>query len=70
MPAQVDMDALDALPEVMAQTALSRPTIYKWIREGRFPAPVKCGSASRWLRSEVQKYIRDRAAERGAGATA
>ena len=33
-------------------------TIYRWIREGRFPPPIKLGAAtSRWKRSTVEAFI-------------
>lgn len=63
-----EIDSLDPLPEVMRVTGLARPTIYKFIRSGAFPSPVKCGTASRWSRSEIQGWIAARKAERDAGA--
>jgi excisionase family DNA binding protein len=67
MEAPLD-ETLDALKDVARATGLSRPTIYRKIRDGQFPAPVKIGCASRWLRREVQSWIRARVAERDAGA--
>lgn len=59
-------DALDTLPAVVAVTGLAKPTIYKLIKAGGFPRPVKCGSASRWLRSEIRGWIASKVAERDA----
>lgn len=40
-------------------------TLYRGIRAGRFPAPLKLGpGTSRWLRSEVLAVLEQRAAER------
>lgn len=44
--------------QVEAQTGLSRSTLYDYIREGRFPAPVRIGTrAVGWLASEVDAWI-------------
>lgn len=38
---------------------LNPSTIYRGIRAGRYPAPVKIGpGASRWLRSECEAALR------------
>jgi len=52
--------------DVCRMTGLSRSTIYQQIAAGLFPRPIHLagGRAARWLRSEVEDYIRDRAAER------
>ena len=46
--------------EVMARTGLSRPTIYRWMPEGRFPKPVALGpSLIAWPESEINEWIAD-----------
>jgi len=43
-----------------------RTTLWRWEREGHFPKRIKLASrASGYLRSEVEKWLQDRAAERG-----
>ena len=44
-------------PEVEARTRLSRSTIYKEMREHRFPEPVKIGRAVRWRSDEIDKWL-------------
>jgi len=45
----------------------SAPHVYRMIRAGKFPRPVKLGeSTSAWLEDEIDRWIADRAAERGA----
>ncbi|WP_336220531.1 helix-turn-helix transcriptional regulator [Citrobacter amalonaticus] len=40
--------------------------IYKLIRDGKFPKQIKIGSASRWLKSEIEAWLLARiAASRG-----
>jgi predicted DNA-binding transcriptional regulator AlpA len=33
-------------------------TLYRGIRRGRYPRPVKIGGSSRWLRSECEAALR------------
>lgn len=69
MEAQAN-DSLAPLKDVTRDTGLSRPTIYRKIRDNEFPKPVKIGTASRWIRREVAAWIAARVAERdGKGAT-
>jgi predicted DNA-binding transcriptional regulator AlpA len=44
------------LDEVRKIIPLSRPTIYRRIQEGKFPAPVKDGRCSLWEESKVRAY--------------
>jgi len=37
-------DRLLRRPEVEARTGLSRSTIYLWLKQGKFPKPVKIGA--------------------------
>ncbi|TCO40428.1 helix-turn-helix transcriptional regulator [Dokdonella fugitiva] len=48
--------ALMTAREVMADTAMSRSTLYRLIREGRFPAPAKVGTMSRWHATAVADW--------------
>jgi predicted DNA-binding transcriptional regulator AlpA len=32
-------------------------TLYRGIRQGRYPQPVKVGGSSRWLRSECEAVL-------------
>lgn len=52
------------LKDVMATTGVARTFIYSEIKQGRFPAPVKAGSASLWVEAEVQMWIEHRIASR------
>jgi prophage regulatory protein len=51
---------------VSLKTGLSRPTIWRAVREGRFPKPVQLTSPSAvgWLASEVDNWIASRVAQR------
>jgi prophage regulatory protein len=43
--------------EVSKQTALGRTAIYDLIKVGKFPAPVKVSSASRWIDRDILNWI-------------
>ncbi len=49
--------ALLKLDEVKKRTALSRSSIYAKVAAGTFPRPVKQGSSSVWVDTEVQAWI-------------
>ncbi|MCG5494411.1 helix-turn-helix transcriptional regulator [Ectothiorhodospira variabilis] len=48
-------------PEVEHRTGYKRSFIYKLMREGQFPQPVKLGSrAVAWRESDIDRWIQDR----------
>ncbi|HDQ3816910.1 TPA: AlpA family transcriptional regulator [Escherichia coli] len=50
--------SLIRLPEVLKRTGFGKAWIYRLIREGRFPAPVKIGvRAVAFVESEVEEWI-------------
>jgi len=52
-------------PELFKKIGCSDATIWRWERKGKFPRRVQLGGNSvGWLASEVNKWIKDRAAER------
>ena len=51
-------DELIRRPDVQAMTGLSCAGIYKLMRQGRFPEPLKVTArAVRWRRSELEAWI-------------
>ena len=55
------VDRLLRLPEVLQLTGLSRSTLYRKVKEGDFPCPVKLGKrAVGWRESEVIAWINAR----------
>ncbi|MCM2368536.1 MULTISPECIES: helix-turn-helix transcriptional regulator [Proteus] len=44
-------------------TGLTDKWFYKLIQEGKFPTPIKFGRSSRWLKSEVEKWLDSRIIE-------
>lgn len=48
------------MKDVIRITSLSRPTLYRRIAAGRFPAPVKLGGrASGWTAQSLKEWIDD-----------
>jgi prophage regulatory protein len=53
------------LPGVKGISGLGRSSIYAGVKAGTFPAPIKLGDrAIGWLDSEVQTWVKSRAASR------
>lgn len=47
--------------QVQEIVPLTTSTIYRLMRSGKFPAPIKIGGRNvRWLRSEVLDYLKSR----------
>ncbi|WP_064757385.1 helix-turn-helix transcriptional regulator [Escherichia coli] len=44
-------------------TGLTDKWFYRLIRDGAFPAPIKLGRSSRWLKSEVEAWLQARIAQ-------
>ena len=52
-------------PEACAKTGLSRPHIYRLMRDGKFPRPIKIGDrAVGFVESELDELIEQRIAVR------
>jgi len=52
------------LAAVKTRTGLSRSSIYLWIAQGKFPAPISLGArAVGWVESEVDEWLAHRIAE-------
>ena len=46
------------IQQVCHMMSFSRATIYNLIRRDNFPAPIKIGKASRWVRQSVEDWMR------------
>ena len=59
--ANATADRLLRLSEVRTRTALGRSTIYRKMRDGSFPEPLKIGvRAVRWRESEIEAWLQAR----------
>jgi prophage regulatory protein len=53
------------LPDVIKTVGLRRASIYQYVREGRFPKPVRLGERGvGWVEAEIQAWIAERIAQR------
>ena len=53
------------ISEVIRRVGVSRPTIYRWMREETFPKQIAIGANSVvWLESDVTKWMEDHMAAR------
>ena len=47
-------------PEVLDRVGVTYPTIWLWMREGKFPRSRELGGKSCWLESEIEDWILSR----------
>jgi len=56
---------LGARPQVSAIAGISKSEIWRRVKAGSFPAPIKLARrCTRWNLAEVEQWVRDRLAER------
>ena len=56
-----DQDVLLTRREVERRTGLSRSTLYRKMRDGSFPVPLKISErAVRWRESDIRAYVDSR----------
>ena len=53
-------DKLVDMTFITTLTGLTDKWFYKLIKDGAFPKPIKLGRSSRWLQSEVEKWLKER----------
>ncbi len=54
-------DKVLRLPSVQRLTGVSRSTIYMWVADKKFPAPISLGPrAVGWIESEIADWIAQR----------
>lgn len=54
-------------PKVQERLGVTRTTLWRWVKAGRFPKPVQLGpQAVGWLEHEIDAWLEARAAERDA----
>ena len=56
--------ALLAFESVSHYVSFGRSRIYQLIAQGEFPAPVKIGKSSRWVRAEIDTWISHQSQQR------
>ncbi|EAA8668152.1 AlpA family transcriptional regulator [Salmonella enterica] len=56
-------DQLVDMAFITTYTEMTDKWFYKLISEGQFPKPIKLGRSSRWLKSEVEDWMKQRIAD-------
>ncbi|WP_194207969.1 AlpA family transcriptional regulator [Superficieibacter sp. 1612_C1] len=56
-------DPLIDMTFITTFTGMTDKWFYKLIGDGLFPKPIKLGRSSRWYKSEVESWIRQRIAD-------
>lgn len=59
---------LERMADLEARVGLKKSQLWKLIREGSFPAPIKCGRSSLFIAREVDVWIEDRILQSRGGA--
>jgi predicted DNA-binding transcriptional regulator AlpA len=62
--AQQALDPLLPLSALVETLQRSRASIYRDVKRGAFPKPLKLGGSSRWRRSDVEAFIENLVSER------
>ncbi|ORS45593.1 transcriptional regulator [Escherichia coli] len=62
-PVSLMDDQLVDMAFITQLTGLTDKWFYKLIKDGAFPAPIKLGRSSRWLKSEVEAWLQARIAQ-------
>ena len=66
-----EQDRLLRRDEVEARCGIARTTVYRLMRAGLFPEPIKIGPrAVRWPASEIESWLASRPRATGEGACA
>ena len=59
----MDEDRFLRLPDVVSMVGMCRCSIYKYIKKGMFPAPMKFGDTmSFWSCKDIQRWMAERRA--------
>lgn len=66
---RIEVPRLERLPEVCSRVGVKKSTLYKWISERKFPAPVRIGDNTvAWDSRAVDRWILSRLAASGGAA--
>lgn len=63
-PASLKEDPLIREEEVRRRLGISQPTLFRHIRMGLLPKPLKIGSSNRWRESWIDRLVQEAEAAR------
>lgn len=59
MPSEINLPQLCRIAHLLPILPIGRSTIWLWVRQGRFPEPIKLGSGvTVWRRDDVLLWLR------------
>lgn len=53
-------DRLVCKPEVLRRVGVTYPTLWSWMRDGKFPRARELGGKTAWLESDIDRWIETR----------
>lgn len=59
LPPDISAASLIRLPAVATACDAGKSTILNWVRQGRFPAPLKLGNYTAWKSADVAAWCAD-----------
>lgn len=68
-PRQATTHQALTLPQVQAKIGAGKTFIYRSMKDGTFPRPLRISRFTRWLESEIDQWLSERIAERDNGAS-
>jgi len=63
-PRLIRLAQLATTPTTAGKLPVSKPTIWRWVKEGKFPKPFKMHGATVWDVAEVDAFIKQMAEAR------
>lgn len=65
-PASKEQSALLSFSALSSYTSLGRSRIYGLVASKKFPPQIKIGKSSRWVKTEIDTWVKDQIANRQA----
>ncbi|MBP2544344.1 helix-turn-helix transcriptional regulator [Acinetobacter guillouiae] len=54
---------INARPASIGLIGVSEKTIWQWVREGKFPTPIKLGGVTVWRSSDIKAWMHNKGLE-------
>lgn len=45
------------IQDIMQMFSVTKQTVYRWVRTGKFPPPITVGRSSRWRVKDVDAFL-------------
>jgi len=54
----IKLQQLMTIAEVSSELRLGKSTVWRLVRAGALPKPIRIGGSTRWIQSEIEEFIR------------